>query len=397
MGAGTVTSPKGFQAGGVYAGIKEKGKDIALLVSESPAQVAGVFTTNRVPAHCVVYNKERVAQGTARALVVNSGNANCCTGEQGRLDTLEMARYTATSLGIPQEQVLVLSTGVIGERLPMDKIRSGIDQAANALSPEGGRDAAEAILTTDTVAKYGSIPFDIHGKECCIGVMAKGSGMIHPNLATMFCIFTTDVAIDSSLLKEAFFEVMDDSFNVLTVDGEMSTNDTALILANGAAGNRSIAEKNNAYTNFVTALRELAIEATKAIARDGEGATKLVTVEVSGAATTDDAIRAGKSIANSMLVKTALFGNDPNWGRIVQAAGASGADINPDRFAVHCAGIRVAENGGQRMFDEIEMRRRLKQPEVTIGIDLGVGDKSAVVYTCDLSYDYVRINAEYHT
>ena len=394
---GTVTSPNGFQASGVYCGLKRKNKDIALLVSDFPALVVGMFTTNRVPAHCVVYNKERTAAGSARALIVNAGNANCCTGEQGWRDNLEMAQQTAQRLGLSADEVLVLSTGVIGEPMPMPKIRRGIDMAVDALSPNGGEDAAHAIMTTDTVAKHFSAKFAIGGADCTIGVMAKGSGMIHPNLATMFGVFTTDVDIDADLLQEAFRDAVQDSFNMMTVDGETSTNDTVLIFANGAAGNPEIAAKDENYKVFAAALKTLAIEASKAIAGDGEGATKLVTVTVSGAATKEDAVTAAKAIANSMLVKTAVFGKDPNWGRVVQSAGASGAHINPEAFSVEFAGVKVAENGGAIPFDREKTVEMLQGNDVRIKIDLGVGKAGATVFTCDLTFDYVTINAEYHT
>jgi len=396
-GDGYVTSAKGFQASGVFCGLKRKKKDVALLVSDRPASIVGMFTTNRVPAHCVVYNKQRVADGAARVLIVNAGNANCCTGEQGRQDNLEMARQTAELLGLAADEVLVLSTGVIGEPMPMDKIRRGINMAVEALSPDGGEDAAHAIMTTDTAPKHFSAHFEIDGAACSIGVMAKGSGMIHPNMATMFAVFTTDVDIDRNLMQEAFHTVVEDSFNMMTVDGETSTNDSALLFANGAAGNVKIERKDDNYALFASALKSLAVKASQAIARDGEGATKLVTVAVTGAATKSDAVTAAKAIAKSMLVKTAIFGKDPNWGRVVQSAGASGARINVDGFAVEFAGVKVAENGGAVPFDREKTIEIMKSNDIRIKIDLGLGDASATVFTCDLTYDYVTINAEYHT
>jgi len=396
-GDGNVTSAKGFQASGVFCGLKRKRKDVALLVTDRPASIVGMFTTNLVPAHCVIYNKQRVADGAARALIINAGNANCCTGEQGRQDNLEMAQHTAELLGVTAEDVLVLSTGVIGEPMPMDKIRRGIDMAVDALSTDGGEDAAHAIMTTDTTPKHFSAHFELDGVPCCIGVMAKGSGMIHPNLATMFAVFTTDVAIDRKLMQEAFQQAVEDSFNMMTVDGETSTNDSVLLFANGAAGNSRIDAKDEQYNLFASALKELAIKASQAIARDGEGATKLVTVAVSGAATKAEAIVAAKAIAKSMLVKTAIFGKDPNWGRVVQSAGASGAQINVDAFGVEFAGVTVAENGGAIPFDREKTIEIMKSNDIRIKIDLGVGDAAATVFTCDLTYDYVTINAEYHT
>lgn len=394
---GTVTSPKGFQASGVYCGLKRKNKDICLLVSDEPATVAGMFTTNKVPAHCVVYNKEIVKSGSARALIVNAGNANCCTGERGWRDNLAMAEKTARLVGLDAKKVLVLSTGVIGEPMPMNKIKNGIALAVEALSYDGGVEAARAIMTTDTVPKHFSIEFELDGKTCTIGAMAKGSGMIHPNLATMFGIFTTDVDIDAKLLDEAFRAAVNDSFNMMTVDGETSTNDTVLILANGLAGNPKITQKNEAFQTFAAALDQLAKEAAKSIAEDGEGATKLVTVTVEGAGSREDAVTAAKAIAKSLLVKTAIFGKDPNWGRVVQSAGASGAEINLQKFGVEFAGVKVAENGGAIPFDREETIHMMESKNIQVKIDLGVGSATATVFTCDLTYDYVTINAEYHT
>lgn len=396
-GDGHVTSPVGFRACGIYCGLKRKNKDMALLMSDSPAKVAGLFTTNRVPAHCVTYNKKLVESGSARALIINAGNANCCTGEQGRRDNLEMATYTADLLSVNADEVLVLSTGVIGELMPMDKIRFGIDMAVDALSSDGGADAARAIMTTDTTPKHFSAQFEIDGVTCTIGAMAKGSGMIHPNLATMFGVFTTDVNIDYALLQTAFREAVQESFNMMTVDGETSTNDSVLIFANGAAGNSPVSQQDERYQVFASALKELAIKASRAIARDGEGATKLVTVEVVGAESKDEAIAAAKAVAKSMLVKTAIFGKDPNWGRVVQSAGASGASINLDAFSVEFAGVKVAENGGAVPFDREKTIEIMKSNDIRIKIDLGVGNAAATVFTCDLTYDYVTINAEYHT
>ena len=269
--------------------------------------------------------------------------------------------------------------------------------AVEALSYDGGIDAARAIMTTDTVPKHFSVEFDIDGTICTIGAMAKGSGMIHPNLATMFGIFTTDVDIERSLLNEAFREAVNESFNMMTVDGETSTNDTVLIFANGAAANPKIKSKDESYEAFAAALSQVAREAAKAIAKDGEGATKLVTVTVDGAASEEDAIKAAKAIAKSVLVKTAIFGNDPNWGRVVQSAGASGAQINLEKFSVEFAGVPVAENGGAIPFDREETIHMLQNKDIRVKIDLGAGSESATVFTCDLTYDYVTINAEYHT
>jgi len=397
IGTGSVTTPAGFQACGVRCGLKQSGPDMALIYSDRPADIAAMFTTNNVPAHCIVLNKEKIKSGQGQAVIINSGNANCCTGEQGKKDAREMMNRTAQKLGIDSKTVYGLSTGVIGEAMPMQKIRTGIDLAVEHLSTGGGLDAAQAIMTTDTVPKRSHISFEIDGKSCTIGAIAKGSGMINPNLATMFCIFTTDAAVSAALLQEALREAVGDSLNALTVDGEMSTNDCVLLLANGASGCPLIEQKNESYSAFVTAIKELAEAMAKAIADDGEGATKMITVAVSGAKNQQEAQQTAKAIAKSMLVKTAIFGNDPNWGRIVQSAGASGSEIDPLEFRVTVAGITVAEKGQNVSFDKKLMNNALNNRNIEITIDLGVGRSMARVFTCDLTYDYISINAEYHT
>lgn len=394
---GSVTTPAGFLASGVRADIKQKGKDVALILSEQPTATAAMFTTNRVPAHCIVLNSQMLENGAPRGVIINAGNANCCTGAQGRTDAEEMSRRTANALDLQTTDIFNLSTGVIGEPMPMQKIRSGIDQAVAALSPNGGLDAAAAIMTTDTVAKHAAVQFKLDGVPCHIGAIAKGSGMINPNLATMFCIFTTDVNIEPPLLDQAFRTVVDQSLNALSVDGEMSTNDCALIFANGAAGNPRLVEKNDHFEIFVDALLQLAKFMTEKLARDGEGATKCVTVTVSGAKSRAEAKIAAEAIANSMLVKTAVFGRDPNWGRVVQAAGASGVELDTESFFVDFAGIRVAENGGTVPYDSEKMKQALSENDVQIRMGLGAGDASSTIFTCDLTYDYIEINAEYHT
>ncbi len=397
IGTGSVTSAAGFQAAGVRCGLKQSGPDMALIYSDRPAHAAAMFTTNKVPAHCIVLNQKKIKSGRGQAIIINSGNANCCTGEQGKKDALEMMTLAAEKLHIDPEYVFGLSTGVIGEAMPMQKIRTGIDLAVDHLSANGGIEAAKAIMTTDTVPKHGRISFRIDGTSCTIGAMAKGSGMINPNLATMFCLLTTDAAVSAPLLQDALREAVGDSLNALTVDGEMSTNDCVLLLANGASGCPVIKQKNESYSTFATALKKLAEEMAKKIAIDGEGATKLVTITVTGAKNSREAKQAAKAIANSMLVKTAIFGNDPNWGRIVQSAGASGAEIDVHAFRVTCAGITVADNGQNVFFDTKKMNKRLARKSIDLAIDLGVGDATARVFTCDLTYDYISINAEYHT
>ncbi len=395
---GSITTPKGFRAAGVHARIKQKGPDLALIMSDTPATLGAMFTTNKVPAHCINIDRAKAVSGQGQVLVINSGNANACTGEQGRLDAEEMIDRTAKGTSTDPDLVYVANTGIIGEKLPMDLLRKGIDKACCSLTDDtGGVDAAWAIMTTDTYPKHLSVTFKLDEKPVTIGVIAKGSGMINPNMATMICVFTTDAAIAPEMLQQALKETVDVSLNMLTVDGEMSTNDSVFILANGAAENPVISEKDKNYQIFQNALETLGIEITKLIALDGEGATKLVIVTVEGAKTYDDAVKASNSIANSNLVKTAIFGRDPNWGRVVQAIGASGAEVDLDSFSIQFAGISVAENGGSINYDSLEMHVALQKKEVHIHADLGVGKESATVYTCDLTHDYISINAEYHT
>ncbi|MDZ7318634.1 MAG: bifunctional glutamate N-acetyltransferase/amino-acid acetyltransferase ArgJ [candidate division KSB1 bacterium] len=394
---GSVTTPLGFQACGIRCGIKQQGSDLALIVSEVPATVAALFTSNRMKAAPILVSQDHVRAGMARAIVINSGNANACTGPQGLADARTMTQIAGRELHIDPSHVLVASTGVIGHYLPMELIEAGIVQACHQLSPTGGIAAAQAIMTTDTRPKHFAVEFDIDGHRCHIGAIAKGSGMIHPRLATMIAVFTTDVAIDHQMLHHALTAAAEDTINALTIDGETSTNDVVFILANGLAKNQPITTKGPGYHQFAAALKAVAQAITRELAADGEGATKLVTVTVEQAASSDEAFRAAKAIANSMLVKTAIFGRDPNWGRVISAVGASGVTINPDRIAIRFAGIAVAENGAATQYDLAAMKTALQQPEIAISVALGVGIASATVYTCDLTYDYIRINAEYHT
>jgi len=394
---GSITTPAGFSASGIHCLIKQSGPDLALIASEAPCNLAAMFTANKVPAPCIVIDKERAKTGKAQAIVINSGNANACTGEQGFTDALEMTELTASELGIDPALVLVANTGIIGQPMPMDLIRKAVPKSHAALSASGGVDAAWAIMTTDTKPKHFSVTFEIDGVKCCIGAIAKGSGMINPDMATMICIMTTDVNIEQPLLQDALKETADISFNMLTVDGEMSTNDCVFLFANGNSGNKNITAKDKNYKTFVSALKELSVEIAKAIVTDGEGATKLITVTVDQAATKQDAIRAAKAIANSNLVKTAVYGKDPNWGRVVQSIGASGAGIDPDNFVIRFADITVAEKGATRSFNEELMRKALEEKEINIYAGLGAGSFSATVYTCDLTHDYITINADYHT
>ncbi|MDZ7332523.1 MAG: bifunctional glutamate N-acetyltransferase/amino-acid acetyltransferase ArgJ [candidate division KSB1 bacterium] len=394
---GSITTPRGYRACGVRCGIKQQGLDLALLVSEIPASVTAMFTSNRIKAAPVILSQKLVQRGLAQALVINSGNANAMTGERGLADAKLMTELVGNALNLDPSLVLVASTGVIGHYLPMDLIRSGIAEASQRLSPTGGDEAAQAIMTTDTRPKHFAITFEINGQICHIGAIAKGSGMIHPQLATMIAVFTTDVAITSELLQAALAEVVAETLNALTIDGETSTNDSVFMFANGLSGSPIIDSRGENYQKFLSALRAISMAITKELAADGEGATKLVSVTVLKAATRTEAFRAAKAIANSLLVKTAIFGQDPNWGRVISAVGASGVILVPDQITIKFADIPVAQNGAAIAFDRAAMKKALQQPEISISVALGAGEASATVYTCDLTYDYIKINAEYHT
>jgi glutamate N-acetyltransferase / amino-acid N-acetyltransferase len=393
---GSITTPKGFRACGIKCGIKDV-KDLAMIVSDVSANVSALYTTNKFPAAPIIASKKNSSNGAAQALVVNSGNANACTGLQGLKDAEEMVSLTASELEIDPGFVLVASTGVIGHAMPMDKIRAGIKTCAKQLSPDGGIDAAEAIRTTDTFAKHFSISFELDGKACSIGGIAKGSGMINPTMATTINVLTTDVDISPELLDLALKESVALSLNSLTVDGTMSTNDCVYLFANGLAGNNHIDSKNKNYCIFLNALKAICIEMAKSLARDGEGATKLVTVCVSKAENTKDAEKAAKEIANAPLVKTAIFGKDPNWGRIFAAVGGCDVLLDPNNTTVKFGDVTVAEKGRAVPYDENKMQQVLNRDEIEIFVSLGVGEKTATVFTCDMTYDYIKINAEYTT
>jgi glutamate N-acetyltransferase/amino-acid N-acetyltransferase len=394
---GTVTTPLGFQACGVRCGLKEKGLDLALVYSTVPAAAAALFTTNKIKAAPIKWSQALVPSAKIQAMIINSGNANACTGSQGDQDAMEMAQLTAGELSLDREAVLVASTGIIGKPMAMDKVRAAIPLAKAVLSADGGPQAAQAIMTTDLVSKHFAIAFDLGGCKAHVGVMAKGSGMINPNLATMICCVTTDVAITPNMLHEALHAATDESLNSLTVDGEMSTNDCVLAMANGRCGNALIDKPGADYDLFVQSLRTVMQAVARRIAEDGEGATKLALITIEGAANREEALAAAKAVANSMLVKTALFGQDPNWGRVVSAVGGSGVQLDPDRIAVSFAGITVLQNGQPIPFDLAAMKKALAEKEIPVRMSLAAGAASATVFSCDLTYDYVKINAEYHT
>ena len=393
-----VTYPKGFQAAGVKAGIKKSGNlDVAVIYTEKKAAVAGTFTKNAVAAAPVHVSKAVVATHTAHAIVANAGCANACTGAQGEADAAAMQKIAADALGCTLADVIVGSTGIIGQLLPMDKVEQGIHAAVKALSADGSVDAGNAIITTDTYSKAGATSVMIGGKEVRFGIIAKGSGMIRPDMATVLCFITTDADIDGMLLQEALSEVIEHSLNMISIDGDMSTNDMAIVLANGAAGNPKITEKNADYEAFKETLLALCQGISEKIAADGEGATKFITVHVKGAKSFADAKTVGMSVANSPLVKTAFFGEDPNWGRVICAVGYAGVPMNPNHTTVTFGGIPVYANGTGVSYDADALRTVMTAHDIVVEIDLKDGTEEAKVWTCDFSYEYVKINGEYHT
>ncbi len=393
-----IVSPKGFTAAGVHCGLKHKKKDLAILISEVPASVAGVFTTNAVQAAPLKVTKEVVYETKKmQAIIVNSGNANACTGKQGLLDAYEMQLLAAQKLGIASNLVGVASTGVIGEIMKMEPVKKGVELLNPDSKLESGIDFSQAILTTDTVMKNTTYATIIDGKEVIVSGTAKGSGMIEPNMATMLGFITTDANIASEELQKALSSVTDCTFNSITVDGDTSTNDTVIVMANGLAGNEPLSPAHPDWENFYTALRLVSEDLAKSIARDGEGATKLIEVEVDGAVSDEEARKIAKTVVGSPLVKTAVFGCDANWGRIIAAVGYSGAVIDPDKITIKIGGATMVENGEPIKFSEEELIEILKQHEVKIYVSLEVGKGHGFAWGCDLTYDYVQINASYRS
>jgi glutamate N-acetyltransferase / amino-acid N-acetyltransferase len=393
----SICAPDGFRAAGVAAGLKTQGPDVALIVSDYPAHAAAVFTTNRVQAAPILVSREhlRATHGRARAIVVNSGNANACTGAQGLADARRMAAAAGEALELAAEQVLVASTGVIGHALPMEKVEAGIREAAAALAPVAAP-AAAAIMTTDLVPKAAAVEFELGGRPVRIGGICKGSGMIGPHLATMLAFLTTDADVWPEVLHPALAAVAARTFNCTTVDGDTSTNDTLAILANGRSG-VAVRPNSPALQAFEAALEHVCTQLARALARDGEGATKLIEIQVRGARNAVDARRIAMTIANSPLVKTAFFGNDPNWGRLMMAAGRAGVRFDPNHADLWIGDIQLVRHGEPLPFDRDAAAAAMKQPEVLTTLELAEGASNARVWTCDFSYDYVRINAEYHT
>lgn len=402
---GGITAAKGFLAASAAAGIKYKDrKDMAMIYSQVPCQAAGTFTTNVVKAAPVKWDQKLVKEsGEAQAVVINAGIANACTGAEGYSYCKATAQAAAEALGVDENSVLVASTGVIGMQLPMDRLTAGIRMMAPLLSDtqESGTEAAKAIMTTDTEKKEVAVEFEAGGKTVTIGGMCKGSGMIHPNMCTMLAFVTTDLAISRELLQEALSQDIKDTYNMISVDGDTSTNDTVLLLANGMAGNPVITEKNEDYHAFCQALNVVNETLAKKMAGDGEGCTALFEVKVIGAESKQQAVTLAKSVITSNLTKAAIFGHDANWGRILCAMGYSGAQFDPERvdlFFESAAGkLKIIENGVALDYSEEEATRILSEPEVTAVADVKMGDQTATAWGCDLTFDYVKINADYRS
>jgi glutamate N-acetyltransferase/amino-acid N-acetyltransferase len=392
----TVTCP-GFRAAGVACGLKKNGdKDLGLIVSDLPASVAGVFTRNRVKAAPVRLCETRVAAGTCQAVIVNSGNANCATGAEGMAHAEEMARLAARALGLKSERVLVASTGVIGTPLPVERIRDGVPALADGLRPQGFDDLARAMMTTDTVPKAEVRTAEIDGKHFTMAAVAKGAGMIRPDMATMLAFVCTDVAAEPATLRSMLRRACDNSFNRISIDGDTSTNDTVLLMANGLS--EIVLDSESVQAHFQTVLDEMLLSLARQLVKDGEGVTKLVELRVKGAASRNDAVQVADTVAHSPLVKTAFFGEDANWGRIMAAVGRSGVDLDPDRLDVYFDDVQMAAAGlGCGATAEARATAVMKRPEYKVTIDLNSGDAEASLLTCDFSVDYVKINADYRS
>jgi glutamate N-acetyltransferase/amino-acid N-acetyltransferase len=394
---GTVTSTPGFEAAGIFCGIKKKKKDLAMIYSHTLCNAAGTFTLNKVKAAPLLISQELVnKKSKIKAILVNSGNANACTGDEGLKDAKFSQYYCASSIGINPSEVLISSTGVIGQKLPMDKLLTGIDEIVTQLSSNGGLDAAEAILTTDKKIKSFGVKVGLEKGEVTIGAICKGSGMIMPNMATMLAYITTDANIEQSLLQEMLSSSVNISFNKISVDGDTSTNDMVVFLANGVS-KITIESGSKDAEIFKEALDAICIEMAKSIISDGEGATKLVEIKVTGAHSKKDADLVGKAVANSPLVKTALYGQDANWGRIMSAAGNSGAEIDPSKMSISFNDLAVLLPNYNIVLNEKAAKEILSKQEIIININLNGGSESTTWWTCDFSEEYIRINADYRT
>ena len=394
---GGVTAPQGYAAAGVACGLKKDGRpDLALLLSEKPAASAGVFTANQIKGHSLLLTQKRVGR-PVRAVLVNSGNANACLGPRGDADARAATSFVAETFGLAEEEVLFASTGVIGQPLDLAAIRRGVLLARDALGRHGGPAAAQAIMTTDTFPKQAAVRLAFHGTAIRIGGMAKGAGMIHPNLATLLGFLTTDAPVGSEALGLALRAAVEESFNAVTVDGDTSPCDMVIALANGAAGGKEIEAGTEEFSLLVAALTEVCQALAKMVARDGEGATKFLTIVVRGARSPAEARRIGRAVGVSPLVKTAIFGADANWGRIINAVGNAGVPIDPGKIRIELGGLLVCQDGAAVPFAEEKAKAILAGREIEILIDLGLGEAAATVWSCDLSYDYVKINGSYRS
>ncbi len=393
---GGVASPQGFLAAGISTGVKESGgRDLALVYSTRPANAAAVYTTNKVQGAPIAVDREHLADGRARAVILNSGNANVCNGDAGLDHARRMCSLAASELGLGAEEVLVCSTGVIGVPLPIGKIEAGIPRIVAALSDEGGAEAAEAVMTTDTVPKSCAVEVELASGAAVVGAMAKGAAMIAPNMATMLSVVTTDAAVQGGQLQELLSQAIRRTFNCITVDGDMSTSDTVILMANGGASPEELGARDGErlYEGIEHVCRQMAQE----IARDAEGSSKLIAISVRGASTEAEARQVGLAVANSSLVKTAAFGNDPNWGRILCAMGYAGVDFDPGKARVSLCGTDIYGNGAGLSYNEGELSAAMQADEIAIAIDLAMGGAATEIFTCDLTYEYVRLNAEYTT
>lgn len=395
---GGLNAPKGFLTSSARAGFKKAGDDVGLIYSKFPAVADGVFTQNNVEAAPVTVSKTHLKQDLlAQAIIVNSGCANCCTGKRGLSDAVRTAELTAKQLGIKKEDVLLASTGLIGSFLDMPKIEKAIPLLTKNLSDSGSGSFARAIMTTDKVPKEIAVKIELGGKEVHIGAVAKGSGMIHPNMATMLSFITTDVYIARRALKMALETAVDRSFNAITVDGETSTNDSVIILANGAAGNKLVDKTGRDFKIFVEALTMITRELAKMIVKDGEGATKFIEITVTHCPSHRQGLKAARRIASSALLKTCIYGGDPNWGRIAASLGSSGIRIKPDAFDIYLGNRQVVKNGVAQGVKKEALKNVFKGKEIGITVDLKMGKETATAWTCDLTEKYIKINAEYET
>jgi glutamate N-acetyltransferase/amino-acid N-acetyltransferase len=393
---GGVAAPCGFNAGGVRCGLKRRGRDLALVYSVAPAVAAGVFTTNRFQAAPVLVTRDRVGREPVHGVILNSGSANACTGPRGYRDALQMSEQAAEALGVPARSMLVCSTGVIGERLPTDKLKAGIGRLAASLSLDGGENAAKAIMTTDTRPKSLAVEFELDGRPVRVGGMAKGSGMIHPDMATMLAVMTTDADVSPGPLQSCLVAAVERSFHCISVDGDTSTNDAVLLLANRQAEAGKVTRRHG-MGRFQAALDHVASGLARQIVADGEGASKVIEIRVCGAASAKDARQIARTIACSPLVKAAIGGGDPNWGRVLAAAGRAGVRFRPELVELRLGKVRVVQGGAVCRYTRKAADKAVAGEEVQITLDLNAGRHEAVMWTCDLTAGYVRINAEYHT